>query len=1702
MHNMLRNLNLKMYFPSKAMGLLSFVVLLFAMVAQGQTDLWIQKADLGGGTPGVNRKAAVSFSINGKIYIGLGTNGAGGYYQDMWEYDTISEAWTQKSDLSGPGRAGAFAMVMNNKAIIGTGEITGGARTNTVYKYEPVNDIWTPLSHFSGGVRSYASAFSTGPRGFVVGGDDGNFQSDVWEYNINSDTWIARQAFPGTPRMLAVAFSVGGKGYYGTGEIGANTPSADFWEYDVSTNTWTQVSDYPGGERRAAVGAATNNTGFVGFGRDNSTNVYTHFYSYDPSTDTWTQHEDLIGNGRELSVAAAAGNKVYIGTGYGGSVLKDFYVWDPCAVPQITVHPVGLDVCEGTDVVFTVEISNPGGETYQWLKGGSPVAGETSATLNIAAVTESVEGSYTCEISNSCGTAVSDVALLSVTPIPVDMPTGLLANPDTLCPGNTFDITLSADDNGDNQDTLYWYAVACEGDFVGKGHPLNDDLIVPAPDPLITTDYFVQWKNQCGATDCDTLTIFVKEPATDPTNISRSSDTICYDYNEELYVWTEGGTGDTIAWYLGNVCDNPSAPFLGYGDTLDLFALGIIPTTTSTYSVRYETYCGGDEFNSACLEIDIVVNGEISIAQHPQNKSVCEGADPVKFGVLVNSGASLTNIFYQWYFEGMAISDATLDTLTLTGGVSASDSGYYYVKVYNSCDTLTSDSAHLSVHLEPSILIQPILLDTICEGDSLTLTMQAEGSPELLYQWFHNNVPGLSTDTSLTINPATFAHSGDYFCMVTNGCGVRYTDTVSMEVDTVPFIVQQPVDTIACINGTARFNVGANGTLPIAYQWYKIDGSGNSSIMTGETGLMLEISPVSVADTAFDYYCIVSNECFEGPSSDTVNLFMHAQVAVMDSITSDTNRVCYTYQSYIRLTAFGGEGDSIRWYKDACEGEQIAITADTVLPIQVPETTTTFYARWENPCAVSQCDSITIYVSQDPIAMDSIRFADNHICYNEYDSLLLTAYGGEGDSVYWYANENCDATPFEVTADTFVYVKNLPEVDAVYSAHFGNACGETACVLDTLWINDLLIMLELPYFTMQPRDTAVCEGTRDTIQIKVAGDSPILVQWYENGVAFGGQSLYDTLLIIDPVQYTADYFAELSNGCGNIFSDTITLRAFDTLVINTQPVDKNLCLLDTARFLIEVDHTEFAQFTWYKIGPPDVIVGSGESFEIPNLDYDDEGLYYCLVSDTCGEILSDTILLNMNEIPKIITDPYGATVCEGYFFQFEATLTGDSIVHQWYKDDAPIPNSDTNVLVFDPVLRNDGGIFYMTAANNCGEDATVPVELQVIPLPDMLESIEAVPPYVCPECNYDSLRLYAYGDGGGYGDQIEWYIDEVTIDNIIGYGQVLALELPTQTHVYFARWINSCSGYNSSGGGSGGGGGTPNPDPNAGAISVTVEYVEYPDPPVEVLVDVNNFCADYPDSISLWTIGGEGDTLKWYTIEDPDEFFIGIGDTIKVPAPTDTTIYAARWVNRCGNSDSTTLTVNVVPLPIVEMYTADTICSGRSYKVDSIRQLVEFYESVLWESSSLSGSFDDATLLNPTYTDPGVDIYDTVTVHLIMNTIGLSPCGTRVDTISLLYLPIPKLSISPEITAICRDSSITLTATGGESYIWRPVGNNLQDDDSNPIELSPDESTDYYLIGTNEAKCIDSIVFTLDVYPTPLVDLGDSVLTSYFRSKY
>ncbi|MBS1658849.1 MAG: T9SS type A sorting domain-containing protein [Bacteroidetes bacterium] len=204
------------------------------------TNSWTQKTDF----PGTGRRYAMGFSIGSKGYLGFGDSGFSGYKKDFWEYDPATDTWTEKAQIGGKGRAATAGFSIGNKGYVGPGGsvASDGGAARDFWEYDPVTNVWTQKTTFPGPGRWSAVGFSIAGKGYVGTGDielnDFELASlkDFWEYDPVSDTWSQKADLGGSARYRAAGFAIGNKGYIGTGAYYDSICVcdyffSDFWEY-------------------------------------------------------------------------------------------------------------------------------------------------------------------------------------------------------------------------------------------------------------------------------------------------------------------------------------------------------------------------------------------------------------------------------------------------------------------------------------------------------------------------------------------------------------------------------------------------------------------------------------------------------------------------------------------------------------------------------------------------------------------------------------------------------------------------------------------------------------------------------------------------------------------------------------------------------------------------------------------------------------------------------------------------------------------------------------------------------------------------------------------------------------------------------------------------------------------------------------------------------------------------------------------------------------------------------------------------------------------------------------------------------------------------------------------------------------------------------------------------------------------------------
>ena len=112
-----------------------------------------------------------------KGYLGTGC-GADSTLKDFWEYDPLTDLWTQKSDFGGAARMQAVGFRIGNKGYIGTGQ----PLSKDFWEYDPSNDTWKRKADFGGTARGQATGFSIGNTGYIGTGFGQSYKKDFWMY--------------------------------------------------------------------------------------------------------------------------------------------------------------------------------------------------------------------------------------------------------------------------------------------------------------------------------------------------------------------------------------------------------------------------------------------------------------------------------------------------------------------------------------------------------------------------------------------------------------------------------------------------------------------------------------------------------------------------------------------------------------------------------------------------------------------------------------------------------------------------------------------------------------------------------------------------------------------------------------------------------------------------------------------------------------------------------------------------------------------------------------------------------------------------------------------------------------------------------------------------------------------------------------------------------------------------------------------------------------------------------------------------------------------------------------------------------------------------------------------------------------------------------------------------------------------------------
>ncbi len=284
--------------------------------------------------PGNGREKAVSFTIENKVYIGLGRapimnghydNSDSVYFSDFWCFNSLTNEWEMLSNFPQGAAPDALGFSIRNKGFVIISEDT----RNTLWEYNPFNDHWQKISDFPGFSRNRAVSFAINNKGYFglgIANDTIKKESigatDLWEYDPDTNSWTRKADFPGPPREEAVSFTINNKAFICTGspvQTGLLSTLRDVWEFNPVNDTWTQRTDFGGYPRWKATAFSIDQKGYLGTGevtlKPGLSNPASDFWEYDYETDKWQQIDNYPVHPLN-ALAFVIQNSCFMGLGY------------------------------------------------------------------------------------------------------------------------------------------------------------------------------------------------------------------------------------------------------------------------------------------------------------------------------------------------------------------------------------------------------------------------------------------------------------------------------------------------------------------------------------------------------------------------------------------------------------------------------------------------------------------------------------------------------------------------------------------------------------------------------------------------------------------------------------------------------------------------------------------------------------------------------------------------------------------------------------------------------------------------------------------------------------------------------------------------------------------------------------------------------------------------------------------------------------------------------------------------------------------------------------------------------------------------------------------------------------------------------------------------------------------------------------------
>ncbi len=414
---------------------------------------------------------------------------------------------------------------------------------------------------------------------------------------------------------------------------------------------------------------------------------------------------------------------------------------------------------------------------------------------------------------------------------------------------------------------------------------------------------------------------------------------------------------------------------------------------------------------------------------------------------------------------------------------------------------------------------------------------------------------------------------------------------------------------------------------------------------------------------------------------------------------------------------------------------------------------------------------------------------------------------------------------------------------------------------------------------------------------------------------------------------------------------------------------------------------------------------------------------YTVTGTTNGCTGTGTTTLTVSPLTTVVSSPSASTICAGD----NVTLIAVGANTYSWSPSTGLNISTGNSVIASPTTTTTYILTGTNAAGCAGYDTTI---ITVNPQPIIL-----INPSALSFCIGGNIQLTASG-GVNYSWSPSVGLSATNVSTVTASPSV------TSTYSIDATDVNGCS--------------------NTTTIVVTVNSL----PTVTVNPIASSICSG--DNVLLTSSGGSS-----YIWSPSNSLSSSTGNTVTA-TPTLNVTYTVVGTSVVGCTDQTTVTVDVLPLPVINILPANpSICIG-----SSVNLAASGASTYLWSpTAGLNNSTGATVTASPNLTSS----------YSITGT-AANGCSSS-SSVTVTVNTLPTVTVNPAAVSICAGNNIQLSAIGANTYSWIPVvslNNNLI---SNPI-ASPATTTTYTVTGSSGVGCTANATALVTVNPLPTVSVS------------